>query len=480
MKTPIENLRVLQVSISDGGGGAEKVAWNLHRGYKESGVSSWMAVGFSRTQAPEVIVLPNDTLGSRWESLCIGIEKTLSPFPGKRRGVGRLRNWLHRIKRAIRLWEAYRGHEDFNFPGTGKLLDLLPARPHVVHCHNLHGGYFDLRELPWLSRQVPTILTLHDSWLLSGHCAHSFDCERWKTGCGECPDLSIYPAIRRDATAYNWQRKQGIYARSHLYVSTPSRWLMQKVEQSMLAPSVVEARVIPHGVDLSVFHPQDKQAVRTALDIPQNAKVLLFTAHGIRRNIWKDYQTMQAAVAQVAERLHGQRVIFIALGEEAQEERIGQAEVHFIPYQQAPEVVARYYQVADVYVHAARAEAWGLTITEALACGTPVIATAVGGIPEQIKGLGIPSSDFRVLNLNQYGPDEATGVLVPSGDAEAMASCMEHLLTDESLRCRLGRNACKDACQRFDLRRQVKDFLEWYRDILQREAIEVHARASVS
>ena len=36
-----------------------------------------------------------------------------------------------------------------------------------------------------------------DAWLLSGHCAHSFDCERWRTGCGECPDLGIEPAIRR-------------------------------------------------------------------------------------------------------------------------------------------------------------------------------------------------------------------------------------------------------------------------------------------
>jgi hypothetical protein len=56
------------------------------------------------------------------------------------------------------------------------------------------------------------MLTLHDAWLLSGHCAHSFDCQRWKTGCGECPDLDVYPASPRDATACNWRRKREILA----------------------------------------------------------------------------------------------------------------------------------------------------------------------------------------------------------------------------------------------------------------------------
>ena len=51
--------------------------------------------------------------------------------------------------------------------------------------------------------------------------------------------------------------------------------------------------------------------------IPQGVKVLLFIAYDIRRNIWKDYRTMRSAVAQVAERMHRQRVLSIALGEDA-------------------------------------------------------------------------------------------------------------------------------------------------------------------
>ena len=196
--------------------------------------------------------------------------------------------------------------------------------------------------------------------------------------------------------------------------------------------------------------------------IPQKVKVLLFTANGVRRNMFKDYQTMKTAVARVAERMQGQRLLFIALGEDSPAERIGQAEVRFVPYQKDPEAVARYYHAADVYIHAARAEVCPLTITEALACGTPVVATAVGGIPEQVKGLEISNFGLWNSDLNSYGMHEATGVLVPPGDAEAMAASIEQLLTNNSLRRRLGENAALDAAKRFDLKRQADDYLEWY------------------
>jgi glycosyltransferase involved in cell wall biosynthesis len=456
---------ILQVSTADILGGAEKVAWDLFQIYRARGCSSWLAVGCKRSDDPDVLLVPNDDCRSRWAHICSATGNMLSPLARRVPGVWRLQNLLRWIGQPRRWLEIRRGYEDLNYPGTWRFFELTPERPDIVHCHNLHGGYFDLRAFPWMSARVPVFLTLHDAWLLSGHCAHSFDCERWKTGCGHCPDLTIYPAIRRDATAYNWRRKRDIFTRSRLYVATPSLWLMQKVEQSMLAPAVVEARVIPNGVDLSVFHPGDRRAVRAALGIPQDARVLLFVAIGIRRKLWKDYETMRDAVALVAERLPGQGVLFIALGEDAPAEQIGQAEVRFVPYQKDPEAVTHYYQAADVYVHAARADTFPNTVLEALACGTPVVATAVGGIPEQVKGL-------RISDLNGYGMDEATGLLVPPGDAEAMAMAIKWLLSDEVLRHHLGENAAKDARCQFDLERQVEAYLDWYREIAEHQNVE--------
>jgi len=468
-------LRILQVSTADLAGGAERSAWNLFETYRARGYGSWLAVGYKQGDDPDVMRIPRNARQGAWSRFYRLLRGHLAGYEQETRGVWRMGAWLDTLANWAdtgptlrRVVERRLGIEDFNYPGTRRLLALPPHRPDIVHCHNLHGGYFDLRSLSWLSHEVPVILNLRDAWLLSGHCAHSFDCERWVTGCGRCPDLNIYPAITRDATAYNWRRKQKIYARSSFYVTTPSEWLMRKVERSILAPAVVEARVVPNSVDLSVFHPEDRPTVRRQLGIPHDARVLLFTANGIRQNPWKDYETIRAAIAVVAERLHGQPVLFIALGEGAPSEPIGQAEVRFVPYQRDPIVVARYNQAADVYIHAARAEAWGRTITEALACGTPVVATAVGGIPEQVKGLESEDHGRNIADPNRYGVNQATGILVPAGDARGMAFGIERLLKDDTLRAVIGANAAKDARERFGLQRQADAFLRWYEQILRR------------
>ena len=100
---------------------------------------------------------------------------------------------------------------------------------------------------------------------------------------------------------------------------------------------------------------------------------------------------------------------------------------------------------------------------EALACGTPVIATAVGGIPEQIKSLG--NSDITISNRHSFGVEEATGVLVKPADTEAMACAIERLLKNRNLRYRLAENAANDARQRFDQKREVMEYLDWYQEI---------------
>jgi len=433
--------RILQVSTLDEAGGAEKIAWNLFASYIKIGHQSWLAVGTKKTNDLNVYSIP-----SRFNAIFQNAPSNVQNHSC----IIYARKKFEFLTNSTRVYNYLKGYEDFNHPGTKSLLDVVPEPPDILHCHNLHGGYFDLRALPSLSHQIPTVLTLHDAWLLSGHCAHSFDCERWKTGCGNCPALSIYPAIRRDATAYNWQRKAEIYRESQLYVVTPCQWLMDKVDQSMLKLGIVASKVIPNGVDLTIFHPADRAEARQDLGLPHDATILLFAANGIRKNIWKDYRTLQSALAEIAKT--GATVLCIALGEAAPPERVSDVEIRFVPYQKDPKKVARFYQAADLYIHPARADTFPNTILEALACGTPVVASAVGGIPEQVV-------------------EGRTGFLVPVGDARAMAERVLGLLADEGLRLRMGRQAAGDAARRFGLERMAEEYLAFYRANLKGEGI---------
>jgi glycosyltransferase involved in cell wall biosynthesis len=440
------SLRILQVNSVDSGGGAAKVTWDLFQAYRREGHESWLVAGFKLTNDRFVRELDHDPYRRGLSGV---LAKLWKPFRKYELGRPRFRALHRRTLLAVdarRINNRLMGIEDFEFPGTAHLFDLTPKRPDIVQCHNLHGNYFDLRELASLSHQIPVVLTLHDTWLLSGHCAYSLECERWQTGCGGCPDLTIPPPVRRDATAFNWQRKREIYSKSRLNIVTPSRWLMQKVEKSILKLGAVETRIIPNGVDISIFQPADQRIARSSVGIQQDTKVVLFAANNGRENIFKDYNTMQSAIALIEKHLQGQKMIFIVLGTDDPPERIGQIEIRFVPYQQDPKVVARYFQAADVYIHAARADNFPTTILEAMACGTPVVATAVGGIPEQIS-------------------DGETGFLVPQGDAQAMAARIEQILSDDGLRQQMGHAAADSARRHFDLQRQVDDYLKWYERI---------------
>ena len=444
-------MNILQINKLDAYGGAARASWSLFRSYQRRGLGSWLAVDHKSCDDPYVLKLFNGSPQRLWARSCRQLSSQLrdrAPSTGLRWGLSRALNGIAEPFRSV---DYFLGREDFHFPATKSLLSKFPVKPDLIHCHNLHGGYFDLRMLRSLSKQVPLVLTLHDLWLLSGHCAHSFDCERWKHGCGQCPDLDIYPKIRRDATAHNWRRKKSIYSQSRLYIASPCRWLMDKVSESILLAGCVQRRIIEPGVDLSVFKPGDKLEARARLGLPLNVPILLFSATGIRENPWKDFKTMQSAFGLLSSRLR-KRILFIGLGEDAASEHFGESEIRFIPYQQDERTVARYLQATDIYLHAARAEVWGLSITEALACGVPVVATAVGGIPEQIE-------------------DGVTGFLIPAGESNMMAERVAQLLEDPELLARISENAAHSALQRFSSERMADDYIAWYEEILSTSSI---------
>jgi len=440
-----DNLRVLSVSTSALGGGAERVALSLHEEYLARGIDSWLAVG-AGAGARGVVSIPNDVQRTAWARAALGAAGRIAA-----RSRGRLDPaWI--LSRGLRVAaepgryaRVFLGREDMDFPGTRELLrDIVPDAD-VLHLHNLHGYYFDLRELPRLSAAAPTIVTMHDAWLLTGHCAHPFECKRWLTGCGRCPHRDIYVPMHGDSSAYNWTMKRDILARSKVRFATPSRWLMDMVAASGLLDTALDARVIPNGVDTEVFVPGDRLKARAELGLRADADVLLFAANALQDNPFKDFRTLLDALPRIAAQRPG-RVQLVALGDAGSLPPVPGAEILAVPFEADPAKVARYYQAADVYVHPARAENYPLAPIEAMACETAVVASRVGGIPEIVE-------------------DGVTGTLVDVGDAEQLASAVGDLLGDSERRTRFGAAGLAAVHAELTLRHQADAYVSWYEEL---------------
>jgi glycosyltransferase involved in cell wall biosynthesis len=438
-------LSILQVNTSDTGGGAERIALNLHNAYNAAGHTAWFAAGWKKSSAERVFQIHREpsTRLEKWVENTREILKNDQNRPEKRF----LRKLFHLL---ILDWPSFLkwlGLERYHYPESKRLINRLPYRPDIIHFHNLHGGYFDLGCLSELTQNTPGVITMHDQWLFTGHCAHAMECERWHTGCGKCPDLIRYPGANRDATHINWLRKRRIYSKSHFSVVTPSQWLFDKLPLSIIKPDL--SRVIHNGVDQKVFQPGNQLEARQQLNIPKDAFVLLYVANHGPLNPYKDHQTIEGAIARIANRQTIQKpVTLISLGGEEGHDKIGSVSIEHRGFIRDPQKIALYYQSSDLYLHASMADTFPTTVLEALSSGCPVIATAVGGIPEQIV-------------------DEETGFLVKPHDAEHMAVHIERLANDRMIRTRLSENAVIDAKARFDELRMVKEYIDFYYEVIQ-------------
>jgi glycosyltransferase involved in cell wall biosynthesis len=330
-------------------------------------------------------------------------------------------------------------------PGFRRLRQIIDADTDVVHVHSLWGssGYADVGELPALSRKFPIILTLHEQWLTTGHCACPFDCERWKTGCGKCPDLSLVPSVSRDGTRFNWLRRFVALRRSHLRVTTVSDWLRKTVEQSPIFAGK-KISVVHNGIDESVFVPGSKQAARAALGLPPDRFVVLLAGQSI--------EGINQAVAQqgvlALNQLKEDRLMALLVGRSAHlVSRNLSVPCKVLPFQNRPEDLARCYQAADITLVSSEYETFGRIAAESQLCGTPVVTFDTGGLSEVVK-------------------DRVGGIVVPKRNVEALREAIKFLYDNGAEAERMGRDGSAWARAQFGGRKIAGDYLALYHEIL--------------
>ena len=379
-------LKIAIIHASDFGGGAERSVVSLHRNLQRLNHKSQLYVGYQLTSEPSTIQIPYV------------------------RGV-----WGGR--RLARSLETHYGWQDIYNPSFRNLVNLIDLDTDVVHFNSLwgSGGFADLGALPSITRKWPGIITLRENWLLTGHCACFFECNRWRIGCGNCPDLSLQPAIPVDGTRFNWQRKQRIIKNSNVNIVVISDWLKRQAEASPILNNKPIHRIY-NGIDLKVFKPvtsAEKTSLRHQLQIPNSKFAILLagqTVEGINQGIATRY------AVDALNQLSSDLVFPVVLGRSAN--RVLNMIHHpgiAIPFQNEPQNMAQYFQACDLTLVTSEVEAFGRIAAESQACGTPVVSFDSGGLPEVVL-------------------DKIGGRIVPSGDVKGLIRAIDYFYSNPSVR----------------------------------------------
>jgi glycosyltransferase involved in cell wall biosynthesis len=439
-KTKNRKLNILTLNAEIGGGGANQIAWNLSNSFKKQGHVSKIITRGSNFSSESICLINNNQYRNKsfrfFRKLSkISLEKNYFLLP-------KVFHLLTKASEPMRLFRNTIGREDFDFPGTRHLSKIAGFKPDLIHAHNLHSDFFDLRKLPYYSNKFPFFLTLHDCWTFTGHCCHFFDCERWKEACGNCPHLDIPINLQKDGTRSNLGLKKKLYSTSKVHIATPSNWLANHVRQSILSPAIKSITVIPNGVDQNIFNAAEKLQVRRKLNIPEKDFVISFSCNSPSQNPWKNYNLVEEIVQILANSNKSKNITFLVMGEDGESTSRNNVHLKKLGWLQNKNEIAEVYQASDIYLHPTKADTYPNVILEAMSCGTPVFASDIGGIPEQIS-------------------DQIDGRILPN-QVEVFASAIKEVILDDQKRNNFAKQALYKARKRFNESDMIGKYHDWY------------------
>lgn len=418
-------MNIVHISANDGLGGAARSCYRLHRSLIQQGVHSRLLVAQKYSDDPtvELVVTSEHKIKAASESELIE------------------RIFIDENRTAV-------SNTHFSLTLAGTDLSRHPSilAADIVHLHWVASLLTSADILRLLALGKPVVWTLHDLAPLTGGCHFTAGCLGFKDSCMDCPQLrsdplSVPAAILRD--------KIELVDASRLTFIAPSRWIAMQAESSAWLRGKARIEIISNGVDTEVFGRYSRATARAALSLaPAGVYVLCGSeqAGEMRKGFGALARVFSDLMQDIRFTRCGTRILWVGdapadlaysnlplipLGRISQEERMALA-----------------YAASDLFVLPSLEDNLPNMLLEALACGIPTVAYAVGGIPEILH-------------------DGVNGLLVPAGDVHQMGKALLRLIDDVAERKEMGGRARVLATETFTDSLQAIRHCAVYENLLQ-------------
>jgi glycosyltransferase involved in cell wall biosynthesis len=413
-------VRVVHLSTSDSSGGAARAAYRLHTGLRRAGLGSTMLVEERKTDDPDVVRFrpPAGLLSRLSRRVRRGsIRRDAATYPNRPPSL----DWF----------------SDDRTPYGGQLVAQLPACD-VINLHWVagfvdYGGFFPAAG----KLGVPLVWRLADMNAFTGGCHYDDGSGKFVQQCGACHQLGS--SDPNDLSHQIWLRKKAALDSlpdDGLHLVGTSRWIAGEAKRSSLLGRFA-ASIIPNGLDVRDFAPRDKRLSRDFFDLPPDARIVLFAADSTA--------TVRKGFAYLVEALQGMTdvpdLLLVSVGG-------GEPKLAGVPHRHLgrikdDRVLSLAYSAADVYVIASLQESFGQTVTEAMACGTPVVGFASGGIVDMVR-------------------PGVTGLLAPTRDVAALREAVKAALSDPDRLNEMAQNCRRIAVAEYSLEVQAAAYKALY------------------
>lgn len=322
------------------------------------------------------------------------------------------------------------------FFATNKMIRLIKKlKPDVVHLHCCNGYFVNLYRLfNFLKKDnYKVTITNHAEFYYTGNCGHAFECDKWKTGCGNCPHIKEFNGKwSLDRTHKNWIKMKNAldgFDKNNIVITSVSPWVTSRSKESPILCQYKHVTVL-NGINTDNFIYHDMKECRKELGLPQDKDIYIFICSNWNVISKKEY--FEKVVDSLTESL------FLLVG--APNDYKYKDNVVNLGYIGDQKLLSKYYSASDKTLLLSKKETFSLPVAESLCSGTPVVGFYSGG-PETIT---IP----EYSGFCEYG------------DIDALVD----LIVEEKVYDR--KNISEEARDKYSIERMANSYLDVYKELL--------------